>query len=231
MTPIGKAIAQLGGQTAVARVLGLSGYQVVQQWIAQARVPAEYCPRMEQLTAGAVRCEELNDRVEWSLIRGANPSSTAAAIAQTRHVYEGDKSTEGALDYLEAVLQAGHLSAADLPQARMDAGAKPATSSAQVPARACTAGSATPGAPINITNITNITDLSIGIGTTSIAQALAQVEQLKLAAEGTVAVLTVIGDALESAAADDTLQLVLEELRGLRAELVAGRKTSAVVPA
>lgn len=131
MTSIENAIAQLGGQTATARIFGISP-QATQQWSAQGRVPAEYCPRIEHLLAGAVRCEELNDRVEWALIRGGTDrpgksSHTPAidhaaelrgAIAQTRLVFEGHSDAQDALEYLEQVLKAGHR--------------------AEVPAHACT---------------------------------------------------------------------------------------------
>ena len=130
MTPIEKAIAQLGGQTATARIFGVSP-QATQQWSAQGRVPADYCPRIEHLTAGAVRCEELNDRVEWELIRGADglvkinetpaidhAAELRGAIAQTRLVFEGHRDAQDALEYLEQVLRAGQR--------------------AEVPARACT---------------------------------------------------------------------------------------------
>ncbi|WP_071076171.1 transcriptional regulator [Janthinobacterium lividum] len=116
MTPIKKAIAQLGGQTATARIFGVSP-QATQQWSAQGRVPADYCPRIEHLLAGAVRCEELNDRVEWELIRGADlPGKSSGnstidhaaelrgAIAQTRLVFEGHRDAQDALEYLEQVL-------------------------------------------------------------------------------------------------------------------------------
>ena len=130
MTPIEKAIAQLGGQTATARIFGISP-QATQQWSAQGRVPAEYCPRIEHLTAGAVRCEELNDRVEWDLIRGTDrllkieetptidhAAELRGAIAQTRLVFEGHRDAQDALEYLEQVLKAGQR--------------------AEVPAHACT---------------------------------------------------------------------------------------------
>lgn len=102
MTPIANAIAQLGGPTAAGRLFDIV-YQTPQQWIAQGRVPAEYCPRIEQLTG--IRCEELNDRVDWSLIRGADHAAELrGAIAQTRLVFEGHRDAQDALEYLELVL-------------------------------------------------------------------------------------------------------------------------------
>lgn len=69
MNGIEKTIKHFTSLSAVARALGLSGYQVVQQWREQGRVPAEYCPKIEELTCGEVRCEELNDRVNWAYLR------------------------------------------------------------------------------------------------------------------------------------------------------------------
>lgn len=56
----------------MARALELSGYQVIQSWREQGRVPAEYCPKIERLTNFAVRCEELNDRVDWGFLRSTS---------------------------------------------------------------------------------------------------------------------------------------------------------------
>lgn len=69
MDGIDKTIKRFGSLSAVARALGLSGYQVVQQWIATGRVPAEHCVRIEELTNGEIRCEELNDRINWAIVR------------------------------------------------------------------------------------------------------------------------------------------------------------------
>ena len=71
MNGIEKTIKHFGGLSAVARALQLSGYQVVQQWAASKRVPAEHCPRIEEITGGAIRCEELNDRVNWAVLRNS----------------------------------------------------------------------------------------------------------------------------------------------------------------
>lgn len=64
------AIQKAGGTSVLATHLGVS-YQAVQQWAKASRVPAEHCPKIERLTAGAVRCEELNDRVDWAYLRAA----------------------------------------------------------------------------------------------------------------------------------------------------------------
>ena len=69
MNGIEKTIEYFGGLSATARALNLSGYQVVQQWVAAQRVPAEHCTRIEELTCGKIRCEELNERVNWGVVR------------------------------------------------------------------------------------------------------------------------------------------------------------------
>lgn len=45
----------------------------VGQWKEDGRVvPAEHCPVIERLTNGAVRCEELNPKVDWAYLRAAS---------------------------------------------------------------------------------------------------------------------------------------------------------------
>ncbi len=56
-----------------ARVLNVKGHrhQTVQGWL-RTRVPAEYCPLIEEATRErgvAVMCEELRPDVAWGLIR------------------------------------------------------------------------------------------------------------------------------------------------------------------
>lgn len=207
MTPIEKAIAQLGGQTATARIFGISP-QATQQWSVQGRVPAEYCPRIEHLLAGAVRCEELNDRVEWELIRGADrvrkifetvtidhAAELRGAIAQTRLVFEGHRDAQDALEYLEQVLKAGQR--------------------AEVPAHAC-APEARAAAAMAAES----------------AQLVSQAEKAAAgaAARATVDPVAVLSCELFSLAdklqqpADLVVQLlVLAELRGMRAEQASDR--------
>lgn len=78
MNGLDKTIKHFGGLSAVARALGLSGYQVVQQWVSASRVPAEHCTRIEELTNGAIRCEELNDRVNWAVVRNSSAAAKDA---------------------------------------------------------------------------------------------------------------------------------------------------------
>src|SRR5574337_284998 len=60
------AIQLAGGASALARKLGLNSPAVVYQW-SVTRVPAEWCPRLEELTG--VRCEDLRPDVKWSVLR------------------------------------------------------------------------------------------------------------------------------------------------------------------
>lgn len=67
-----KAIACYRTLNAFAQELGVT-YQTVQQWMKNG-VPEKWCVEIEKLTGGQVRCEELNDKVDWSYLR-----KTAAA--------------------------------------------------------------------------------------------------------------------------------------------------------
>lgn len=68
MDALPKAIGLLGGVVATANALGVSK-AVVSNWKKRG-VPAEYCPKIEKALNGAVRCEELNDSIDWAYLRG-----------------------------------------------------------------------------------------------------------------------------------------------------------------
>ena len=70
-TSIAKAVELLGGPVKAASALNAGRYQKVQQWIKNGSVPAKYCPRIERLIGGAVRCEELSPDVDWASIRNS----------------------------------------------------------------------------------------------------------------------------------------------------------------
>ena len=76
-SPINRAIEKVGGITAMARAMNLSGHSVIHQW-RLTQVPAEKCPDIEALTG--VKCEELRPDVNWSVLRGikATPAQTGA---------------------------------------------------------------------------------------------------------------------------------------------------------
>lgn len=69
---IEKACHILGGQTALARLMGVAT-PTVNQWVKQKRpVPIERCPAIERATNGAVRCEDLRPDVDWAYLRGTS---------------------------------------------------------------------------------------------------------------------------------------------------------------
>lgn len=79
-TAILNACHLVGGQASLARSLGLSS-PTINQWVMGVRpIPAERCPAIEKITAGAVTCEELRPDVDWAYLRAtqtkANPSIT-----------------------------------------------------------------------------------------------------------------------------------------------------------
>jgi DNA-binding transcriptional regulator YdaS (Cro superfamily) len=55
-----RAIAHFGSMSAMARALGLSGYQVIQSWRLAGRVPSPHVPRLAELTG-----ESREDLVGW----------------------------------------------------------------------------------------------------------------------------------------------------------------------
>ena len=70
---LAQAIVILGGVTAAARILDVPKhrYQTVQGWIRE-RVPADYCPAIEQATAERgkrIQCERLRPDIAWNVLR------------------------------------------------------------------------------------------------------------------------------------------------------------------
>lgn len=52
--------------------------QQIWNWINRDRiVPAQYCPTIEKLCDGSVRCEELNSTVNWAYLRTTQPTEKA----------------------------------------------------------------------------------------------------------------------------------------------------------
>lgn len=80
--PIDVAASLLGGQAALASALGVSR-GAVPQWKQEGRsIPAEHCPKVERLTGGKVRCEELRPDIEWEVLRlQTTPADQPAAQA------------------------------------------------------------------------------------------------------------------------------------------------------
>jgi DNA-binding transcriptional regulator YdaS (Cro superfamily) len=69
MSGILKAIQQQGGPTKLGAALGVSK-GVINWWKVRGQVPPAFCPEVEKLCCGSVRCEELNDTVDWAYLRG-----------------------------------------------------------------------------------------------------------------------------------------------------------------
>lgn len=74
---LARAIAKFPSLKAFAGELGVP-YQTVQQWMKNG-VPAEHCPRIEEISQGAVLCEDLNSRVNWTYLRGTPKPPVPAA--------------------------------------------------------------------------------------------------------------------------------------------------------
>jgi len=84
--PVDRAAKVVGSQTALANALGLTKAAVGQWKDEGRRVPAEHCPSIEQLTSGAVRCEELRPDVAWSVLRAQAAAPGAGARSESRHL-------------------------------------------------------------------------------------------------------------------------------------------------
>lgn len=79
-----KSISLVGGQSALAKLLGVVP-QVVHNWLVRGNVPAEKCPAIERATNGAVRCEDLRPDVDWAYLRNTaavNAENTPILITQ-----------------------------------------------------------------------------------------------------------------------------------------------------
>ena len=80
--PLIAACEKVGGQAALARILGVKPPSV-NQWVNGDRpVPAERCPDIEAATAGAVTCEELRPDINWAVLRCGCEKVTPATTAQ-----------------------------------------------------------------------------------------------------------------------------------------------------
>lgn len=73
-----KAISIFETQTGLAKAIGVVP-QVVNNWLARGRIPAEHCPSIEKATNGAVRCEDLRPDVDWAYLRNSAGNLEKAA--------------------------------------------------------------------------------------------------------------------------------------------------------
>lgn len=67
--PLDRASRIVGTAQALARHLGVTKGALSQWKRPGRRTPPEYCPTIERLTGGSVRCEELCSEVEWGVLR------------------------------------------------------------------------------------------------------------------------------------------------------------------
>lgn len=66
----------VGGQAVLARHLGVTP-AAVNQWVKALRpIPSKYCPKIEGITGGRIRCEDLCPDVDWTFLRvGQSPDT------------------------------------------------------------------------------------------------------------------------------------------------------------
>jgi len=81
--PVIAACEKVGGQAALARILGVKPPSV-NQWVKADRpVPAERCPAIEKATGGAVRCEDLRPDVDWAYLRASDCECPKVGAGET----------------------------------------------------------------------------------------------------------------------------------------------------
>jgi DNA-binding transcriptional regulator YdaS (Cro superfamily) len=95
------AAALIGGQAALARLLGYDDRRNVNPWFSTARpFPEEHCPTVEFATNGKHTCERLRPDVRWVRIADANwphPNGRPAIdVAATLVAAQADKPAEEA---------------------------------------------------------------------------------------------------------------------------------------
>lgn len=83
---LSKACRIVGGQSALADLIGGKVKQAhVYYWLETGRIPAQHCPTIERETAlrgDVVRCEELNDQADWSVLRQQAQSESRTPAPQ-----------------------------------------------------------------------------------------------------------------------------------------------------
>lgn len=77
--PVDRAVGIVGTQALLATALGVSKGAVGQWKEDGRRVPAEHCPVIEEMTRGAVRCEELRPDIRWDVLRNKRGAKRARA--------------------------------------------------------------------------------------------------------------------------------------------------------
>lgn len=59
----------------LATALGVTKGAAGQWKLPGRRIPAEYCPTIEKMIDGKVRCEQMRPDVEWAYLRGTAPAA------------------------------------------------------------------------------------------------------------------------------------------------------------
>ena len=78
-TTIEKAIKIAGTASDLARGIRVPIQSVTFWRKGERRVPADYCPAIEEFTNGQVRCEDLRPDVNWGVLRGTAAEKHAEA--------------------------------------------------------------------------------------------------------------------------------------------------------
>jgi DNA-binding transcriptional regulator YdaS (Cro superfamily) len=77
-THLRRAINLLGGLTASSKAVNVKSHSVVNGWLIT-RVPAQYCPLIENATQGVVTCEQLRPDIRWDVVRSGHLTCSQAA--------------------------------------------------------------------------------------------------------------------------------------------------------
>lgn len=76
-----KVLLIVGPMHVLAEHLGVTKGAVGQWKLPSRRIPAEYCPTIERLVSGAVRCEEMRPDVDWAYLRAASGPINSFSVA------------------------------------------------------------------------------------------------------------------------------------------------------
>ena len=72
MDAINRAIVKAGSAAKLARAIGISTSYMSQLRGGRRPLPAEYCPKIERITSGDVRCEDLRPDIDWAYLRATD---------------------------------------------------------------------------------------------------------------------------------------------------------------
>jgi DNA-binding transcriptional regulator YdaS (Cro superfamily) len=78
-SPLDEVLAIVGSLQALATHLGVTKGAVAQWKLPGRRIPAEYCPTIEKLVHGKVKCEAMRPDVDWGYVRGNSPVASGCS--------------------------------------------------------------------------------------------------------------------------------------------------------